>query len=167
MKEKILLILILAGLAIPACKKDTTPPVNISGTWITKSSDFQAKVGAKTMTQYFTDVMGLSASDAQLYTNVFNLTLQQSFTGTITLKSDKTYLSNLGGQNETGTWSLSSDGTKLTINPNNGIPMELDVIKLTATELQLHWAETGQYDLNSDGTQETIAIDANVTFNRQ
>jgi hypothetical protein len=168
MKKEIRLlgIILIAGLLTSSCSKDDKPTDNIVGTWTTQSSTFTATVGNKTMTQYFTDVLGLSASDAQLYTNLFNVTLQQEFTGTIQVKSDNTYTSTLGGKTETGTWSLSSDGSKLTIDPSTGDPMIFDVVKLTSKELQLHLNDSGTQDLNNDGTPETITVDVNLTFTK-
>jgi hypothetical protein len=168
MKKEIRLlgIILIAGLISASCSKDDKPQDNIVGTWTTQSSNFTATVGNKTMTQYFTDVMGLTASDAQLYTNLFNVTMQQNFTGTIQIKSDNTYTSTLGGQSETGTWSLSSDGSKLTIDPSNDDPMVFDVVKLTSNELQLHLTQSGTQDLNNDNVPETITVDVNATFTK-
>jgi hypothetical protein len=169
MKKNIRLlgIILFTGLMFSACNKDNkNGQDNIVGTWTTQSSNFTATVGGKPITQYFTETMGLSAADAQLYTNLFNLTLQQSFTGTIQMKSDNTYTSNLGGQNETGTWSLSSDEKKLTIDSSTSDPIVFDVNKLTANEMQLHSQQTGSDDLNGDNTPETIMVDANLTLTK-
>ena len=165
--RKVLLILV-TGVILTSCEKDKdNPEANLTGTWATGTSTFAAKVGDKTITQYFTDVMGLTASDAQLYTNLFNLTMQQSFSGTITLKSDKTYTSNLGGQADSGTWSLSPDSKKLTIDSATDPPIILDVVKLTATELQVRWSESGSEDLNDDNVPEAITVDVDMTFTKQ
>lgn len=164
--KKIFLVL-LVGVTISSCKKDTPSPTdNMVGTWKSGTSDFVAKVGDKTITQYFTDVMGLTASDAQLYTSIFNATLQQAFTGTIKVNADKTYTSDLGGTTDSGTWFLSTDGKKLTIDSNTDPPMVFDVVKLTANELQLHSSETGTEDLNGDNVPETITIDVSLKFTK-
>jgi hypothetical protein len=110
--------------------------------------------------------MGLTASDAQLYTSIFNATLQQAFTGTIKVNADKTYTSDLGGTTDSGTWFLSADGKKLTIDSTTDPPMVFDVVKLTANELQLHSSETGTEDLNGDNTPETITIDITLKFTK-
>jgi hypothetical protein len=160
-------IILFTGLMFSACNKDNkNGQDDIIGTWTTKTSTFTATVGGKPINQYFVEDMGLSASDAQLYTNLFNVTLQQNFTGTIVMKSDNTYTSNLGGQNETGTWSLSPDEKKLTIDSSNSDPIVFDVNKLTANEMQLHSQQTGTDDLNGDNTPETIMVDVNLTFNK-
>lgn len=160
-------LIILTGILISSCKKDSKNAQNdLIGTWKTGTSTFVATVGGKTMNQYFIDSMGLTAADAQLYANLFNLTLQQNFTGTITFKSDKTYTSTLGGQNDTGTWDLSSAGDKLTINSSTGQPLILDVITLNANTLHVKWVENGSYDLNGDNVNENIAVNADMTFTK-
>jgi hypothetical protein len=160
-------LILLTGILISSCKKDSKSAQNdLIGTWKTGTSTFDATVGGKTMNQYFIDAMGLSAADAQLYTNLFNLTLQQNFTGTITFKSDKTYTSNLGGQNDTGTWDLSSAGDKLTINSSTGQPLTLDVVALNANTLHVKWIENGSYDVNGDNVPESITVNVDMTFTK-
>ena len=53
------------------------------------------------------------------------------------MKSDNTYTATLGGEADSGTWSLSSDGKKLTIDSSTEEPMILDVIELTSSRLHL------------------------------
>jgi len=165
--RSIFFILLTAGIVITSCKKDSDPSDDLIGTWNSTSSSFDAMVGNKTLVQYFTEDMGLSAADAQLAVSLFNVTLQQNFTGTIKFNSDNTYTSTLGGQNETGTWSLSSDGDKLTIDPSTDDAIIFDVDTLTASQLQVHFSETGSDDLNGDNVPETISITANMTFSKQ
>jgi hypothetical protein len=172
MKEKffnlrIFIPVIIIGLILSSCSKDSTPSPtdNLIGTWTTSSATFTATIDGKTMTQYFID-MGLSAAQAQQYTALFNATVQQSFTGTITMKSDNTYTSDMGGETDTGTWSLSSDGKMLTIDPSTDVPMIADVVELTSSTLHLQGNETETDDLNDDGTDETIIVTVDLTFTK-
>ena len=82
------------------------------------------------------------------------------------IKSDGTYTSSMGGTTDTGTWSLSSDGKKLTIDSSTEAPMTFDVIELTSSKLHLNVSESNSEDLNSDGTLETITISIDVTFTK-
>jgi len=159
-------LVFLTGLILSACSKDETPTDNLIGTWTAGSATFTAMVGNKTLTQYFTDIMGLTASEAQQFTDLFNQGIQQSFTGTMQIKSDGTYTSSMGGTTDTGTWSLSSDGKKLTIDSSTEAPMTFDVIELTSSKLHLNVSESNSEDLNSDGTLETITISIDVTFTK-
>jgi len=160
------ILVFLTGLILSACSKDVTPADNLIGTWTAETSTFTAMVGNKTLAQYFIDVMGLTAAEAQQFTDLFNQGMQQSFTGTIQIKSDGTYTSSMGGTADTGTWSLSSDSKKLTIDSSTDDAMTLDVIELTSSKLHLNVSESSSEDLNSDGTMETITISIDVTFTK-
>lgn len=110
--------------------------------------------------------MGLNATQAAQYTAIVNATVLQSFTGTIQFKSDNTYTTNLGGTTDTGTWSLSSDAKKLTIDSNTDSPEVYDVTVLTSNKLTLKLTGTESEDLNSDGTPETLTISVELPFTR-
>jgi hypothetical protein len=118
------------------------------------------------MTQYLIDDMGLTSIEALLYIALFNAKIQQSFTGTIQMKSDNTYTSDLGGSTDTGTWSLSSDGKKLTTDLGSGVPASLDVIELTSSKLHLNGKVTVTEDLNGDNTPETIIVTVDLTLTK-
>lgn len=171
MKEKIsilrnLFVIILAGVLVTSCEKDKDDPADLLvGTWTAESTDVDANVGGQTMVEYFTG-LGYSASDAQLLSNLFDVTVQQNFTGTVTFNSDKTYTANLGGQSDSGTWSLSSDNKQLTLNSSTDPALVLNVDRLTADELKVNWTETGQEDLNDDNVAETITVNIVMTFNK-
>ena len=66
------------------------------------------------------------------------LIMAQSFAGTMTIKSNGTYTSNLGGNADSGTWSLNGDQTELTIVSSVDGPMTFDVIELTSSKLHIH-----------------------------
>jgi hypothetical protein len=122
----------IATLVVISCKKSTSKTDNLIGTWTAGAPVMTAMVGTKTLTQYYTDVMGLTASQALIYTSAVNVVLLQSFTCTIQFKSDNSYTSTLGGVTETGTWSLSTDGKILTITPKT-VPQEIiNISQLTA-----------------------------------
>lgn len=163
---KILFAVLLSGILVASCDKDEDDPVDyLIGTWTAESADVDAKVGGQSMTDYFTG-LGYTPADAQLLTNLFNVTVQQNFTGTITFNSDKTYTANLGGETDTGTWTLSSDNKQLTIDSSTDPAIVLNVEELTADELRVSWTETGQEDLNDDNVAETITVDVDMTFNK-
>lgn len=157
---------IITGLILSSCSKDSTPAETIVGTWTMGSATFTAMVNGKAMKQYFMDDLGLSSAEAQQYTDLFTATLQQSFTGTMTIKSDNTYTATLGGEPDDGTWSLSSDGKKLTIDSSTELPVILDVIELTSSKIHLQGTDTETDDLNDDGTPETITVTMDLTFTK-
>ena len=164
---RLLFLVFIAGFAITSCKKDSSSTVTLAGgTWTAGTPTFTAMVGTKTLTQYYTDVMGMNVTQAQQYTAVVNLVFMQAFTGTIQFKSDNTYTSNLGGTSDSGTWSLSADGKKLTINSSTDVPETLDVTVLTSNKLTVSTTGNTYEDLNSDGTDETIAVHVEIPFTR-
>jgi hypothetical protein len=164
---RIICFILIAGLAITSCKKDSSSTVTLTGaSWTAGTPTFTAMVGTKTLTQYYTDVMGLTAVQAAQYTAIVNLALMQSFTGTITFKSDNTYTANLGGTPDSGTWSLSADAKKLTIDSNTEAPQTLDVTVLTSNKLTVSLTDITSEDLNSDGINETMTVSVTIPFTR-
>lgn len=165
---KTLLIVLFAGILVSSCEKDKgpTPEENLVGTWTTGTSTFNATVNNTPMLQYFTG-QGVSQADAQMLTNLFNVTMQQAFTGTITFNSDKTYSSTLGGDTDSGTWSLNDAADELTIDSSVDEPFVLDVQTLTEDQLRVTWQESGSEDLNEDTIPEQINVDVDLTFNKQ
>ncbi|HLN56537.1 MAG TPA: DUF4923 family protein [Bacteroidales bacterium] len=171
MKDRIsilrnLFVILLTGVLITSCEKDKPDPAdNLVGTWTAESAIVDAKVGGMTMNEYFTG-LGYSAADAQLLTNLFNVTVQQNFTGTITFNSDKTYTSTLGNGSDTGTWALSNDSKQLTIDSATDPAIILNIDKLSSDELKVNWNETGQQDLNNDNVAESITANVKMTFTK-
>lgn len=163
--QKSIFLVLLTGLIFSSCKKDTKSDP-IVGTWTAGATTFTAMVGDKTLNQYYVDVMGLSQADADSYTALYELFLTSAFTGTITIKSNNTYTDNLGGTADSGTWSLNSDQTELTIVSSTDGPTTLEVIELTSSKLRLHASEIVPQDLNSDGTDELINVSIDVTFTK-
>ncbi len=160
-------LIILTGLILSACsKKDSTPTENIIGTWTAGTYTFDAKVGDLTLTQYFITAMDLTEAEAAQYTALFNLMFQQQFSGTIQIKSDGTYTSDIGGTTDSGTWSLSADGKELTITPTGEDPMTIDILELTANKLHVQMTQTVEQDLNGDAVSETITVEIDITFNK-
>jgi hypothetical protein len=111
----------------------------------------------------------LTADETQLYIVIFNASLELSFDGTITFKSDNTYTStsSQGGQTDSGTWSLTSDRKKLTLTSNMFIPVELDVVRLDSDELEVNQTQNGSYDLNGDNAPEMLVVNMNLKMVKQ
>ena len=157
---------IITGLILSSCSKDSTPADDLIGTWTIESATFTAMVGSKTLAQYLIDELALTAAEAQQFTDLFNQQMQQSFTGTFQMKSDNTYSSTLGGSPDTGTWSLSPDNKKLTIDSSTDSPTILDVIELTSSTLHLRGTDSETEDLNDDSIPETITVTIDLTFTK-
>jgi hypothetical protein len=162
-----LILVFIIGLTLISCtKKDKTATDNLVGTWTSGTPVLTITVGTRTLLQYFTDVMGLSASQAQIYVTTVNMSIAQSFTGTFTAKSDNTYTSNIGGEADSGTWALSADGKKLTIDSATSSPEIYDVVELTANKLTLSISQSESDDLNGDNIPETINYTIQLVFTK-
>ncbi len=135
MNFRIICFVLIAGVAVTSCKKSSNTITIEGGTWTAGTPTFTAMVGTKTLTQYYTDVVGLTAAQAAQYAALANVALMQSFTGTIQFKSDNTYTANLGGKPDSGTWSLSADGKTLTIDSSNANPVTANITELTSNKL--------------------------------
>jgi hypothetical protein len=164
---KIFCFVLISGLAVTSCSKKDSNTVTIEGAaWTAGTPTFSVMVGTKTLAQYYTDVMGLTAAQAAQYTALVNVALMQSFTGTIQFKSDGTYTATLGGKQDSGTWSLSADGKKLTIDSSTADPITGDITVLTSNKLTVALTTTENQDLNGDGIPEVLTITVTIPFTR-
>jgi hypothetical protein len=160
------ILVLITGLVFSGCSKDKKATNDLIGTWTVGTTTLNTMVGTRTLVQYYTDVVGLSAAEAQTFSGVVNATIQQSFTGTIQIKSDNTYSATLGGKSESGTWSLNSAGTQLTIVSTLSGTNVFDIVQLTSSVLKIQLTEQVSEDLNNDGIPESITVTADVTFNK-
>ena len=161
-----LILVLITGLVFSGCSKDKKATDNLIGTWTVGTANISTMIGTRTMAQYFTDVMGLSVADAQTYSVLANQSIQKSFTGTIQFKSDNTYTTTLGGKSETGTWSLNSDGSKLTVTTGSSGSTVFDIVELNSSTLKIRFTDLTSEDLNGDGIPESITVTADLTFNK-
>jgi hypothetical protein len=176
MKASILIVrsfilVLITGLIFTSCKKDPgpdkqTPTEDIVGTWTSGTSTLSIMVGTKTLTQYFVEVMELTAEEAQMSSEFFDQAIKEAFTGTIQFKADKTFVSNLGGITESGTWSINSDKSKLTMSSAEEGSVSYDVLELSASKLHLKAIQSSDEDLNQDGTPETIIATIELNFSK-
>ena len=164
--QKSFFLVLFTGLIFSSCNKDETKTEDIVGTWTAGTTTFTAMVGDMTLNDYFIDVMGLTQEEADSYTALYEMILEQAFTGTMTMKSNNTYTSDLGGTADSGTWSLNSDESELTITSSIDGPTTLEVIELTSSKLRLHTSEITQEDLDGDGIDENITVTVDVTFTK-
>ncbi|NLJ42487.1 MAG: hypothetical protein GX431_02435 [Bacteroidales bacterium] len=161
-----IMLVLTAGLFFTSCSKDSDPAADLVGTWTFSNATFDAKIGTKTLIQYFMDEMGLTEAQAQQVMVLFNAQMQQAFTGTIEMKSDNTYTATIGGESDSGTWSLSSDNTKLTIDSDTEDPVVFDILELTSHKLVLKGTESVEEDLNDDTVPETITVTLEMTLTK-
>ena len=128
---------LLTGLILSSCTKKDTASDNIIGVWTVNAADLTLTVGDKTLEEYLVDIAGFSALEAQTFVSYFEAGVGAGITGSIEIKSDGTYTATLGGEADTGTWSLNSDGTMITIDSDSDDPMTLEILELTSGKLKI------------------------------
>jgi hypothetical protein len=170
MKEEILkfrnlAFVIISSLLIYSCSK-SSDKASITGNWTFDDATFSTTVNGQNMTDYLVNVLGYSTTQAQAFITLFDESVKQKFDGTFDVKSDGTYMSDLGGEQDNGTWSLSSDNKTLIISSDYADPVTLDVIQLTKSLLEVKTVETLQEDLNQDEVTETLVVTVDITFKK-
>ena len=91
---------------------------------------------------------------------------EEGFDGNITFNKDNTYESSFDGDIETGTWTLSSDGMTMTLDPVDDDILMLDVVTLNSNTLIIALTETENEDFDGDGTEETLTITVQISFTK-
>ncbi|HLF33963.1 MAG TPA: lipocalin family protein [Cyclobacteriaceae bacterium] len=147
-------------------KEEETAQDNLIGTWTISDVTLDTDIGGKTVIQYFVEVLGFSEADAATYSAIFDAALEESFSGTVEIKSDNTYITTIDGNTDTGTWELSSDGKKLTLDGGTADEAIFDVISLTKNLLHINFTETQTEDLNEDTVPETITMEVDMTLTK-
>ncbi len=158
---------IVSALILASCSKsnDSNPSSLIAGNWTVSTTTLTDSVNGGTLTEFYVG-QGLSQSDAQLAAQAISSTIQQSFTGTINVKSDHTYVLTIAGNSQSGTWSINSAGDKLTTDPGTPAEVVYDIVHLDAHNLEIRFQTSIMQDINNDGTPETIDITADMTLTK-
>lgn len=161
------ILVLIAGMLLTSCsKKDSEPDSIIVGKWNFSNATVNARVGTRSLSQYLMEEFELTSAEAQQSVLFINAMIQQAFTGSVELKSNNTFTSNFGGTPDTGTWSLSQGGDKLTINSDSEGPAIFDILELSSSRLVLKTTELMDIDLDGDGDEETISVTIEMTLNK-
>jgi len=170
------LVIITLFIGFTGCSKDdngdgssdlTTRELLI-GTWNVTDFDLDVMIGSQTLIEYLVEIEGLSPSDAAAQNAIFEAFLESEVTGSITFKSDNTYVSDFGEDGSTtGTWSLSSDNKTLTLIEGTDT-IVLTINSITATTLKATLSESSAEDLDDDPSTPDviISIDALLTLTK-
>ena len=115
-------------------------------------------------------ITGLTQEELAEYEEFINFFLQafaQGFFGTIEFKDDLSYTSSFGGEAQTGTWEVLSDGETLIIRETGETEeTEVEIISLTSTTVVFGFQEIETDDLNGDGSDDELIIDVELTMNK-
>jgi hypothetical protein len=162
-----IILVLFTGLVFTSCSKDSNPEEDILGIWEVEGVDFEATIGTKSLLQYYMDEFSMTEPQAQVVMAAFGAALAQQFTGTIEIKADNTYTATMGEDSDTGTWSLSSDYEKLTLDSDSDETIVLDIISLTSSKAVMGMSEEISEDLNDDDVPEDISVSVEMTLGKQ
>lgn len=158
--------ILIIGLIVSSCKKEPNPVDNLVGTWTVNNATYTAMVGNMTFAQYEADVVHLPPQIISTVTQALTQMVDKSISGTIMIKSDNTFTSTLGGNSDSGTWSLSPNNKTLDIISSTKSPMVFNIIDLSATKMDLSTLINYSADLNNDGTPEVINTNVTASLGR-
>ncbi|MBN2666179.1 MAG: hypothetical protein JXR67_06690 [Bacteroidales bacterium] len=162
-----IILVLFTGLVFASCSKESNPEEDILGTWTVENVDFEATIGTKSLLQYYMDEFSMTEPQAQAVMAAFDAALAQQFTGTIEIRADNTYTATMGDESDTGTWSLSSDYKKLTLDSDSDETIVLDIISLTSAKAVMGMAEEISEDLNDDDVPEDISVTIEMILEKQ
>ncbi len=157
-------------LLITCSKDDPAPAELLTGIWNSGTITLVPTVGETPLAVWLNTSIGLSSTEAMLYTTMFSTFAQSTFSGTLEFKADNTFIWTMTGRTESGTWSLSEDGTVLTLtSPVSVINITdtVEITELTETSLKIKIEAAVSQDITNDGVAENINIYGDLTFTRK
>ncbi len=158
-------------LFLAACNNDDEDEAgteaDLVGLWTTQSVSLDVTLNGEDFLQYLVEALGVSESEAQAFMDLSLGDLKNNFEGTVDMKSDGTYVSTFGDETIDGTWSLSSDGKKLTLDAGTTDEITMDIVELTSNTLKLAFSETETTeDIDGDDVNDELKIDIEMTLTK-
>lgn len=138
----------------------------IVGTWTYSDSELTVKIDNQGIAEFLiangTNPVEAAAAES-FYKSFLENALDLQGTSFV-FNADGTYsVRENGAVEESGTYQLNSNNTKLTITSSEG-PQEFDVEELTNNKMSLSFSEEEMEDFNEDGTLNTISIKILIDF---
>jgi hypothetical protein len=164
--------LFITTLAFSSCDKDKDESdkdntIDIIGIWVSGPATYNAKVGNETLSDYFINELGMSVWDAWDAFDNFMYTFKQDvgYSGSIKFTANH-YESELSKETDSGTWSINSDSTELTLNSSSAGPTKMEVLNMSSDKMRLKILKSVSEDLNLDQNADTIDVEALVDFSK-
>jgi hypothetical protein len=165
---KFLLYMGLMVVILTGCDDDDDDVRNaeslLIGVWSVSDTDFDASVDGQPLATYFVENGGLSAEDANIAVALFEALIKTSLSGTVEFKDDHTFVANFGGDPETGTWELSSDGKTLILDPGGPDEVIMTVNTLTESTLDIDFSQVTFEDLDDDPATPDVEITIDINM---
>jgi len=137
---------------------------NLIGIWTISNVELDASIGGQSLLAFIAEELGISEAEAALFEDLFNSALEENFVGTIEFKANNTYVTNVGGDIDDGTWSLNSAGDKITLDAGTVDEQVIDIVSLTATMLKVSFDQTEYEDIDDDEMTPDVPIDMTVVL---
>jgi len=151
-----------------ACSKDEEggAEADLAGAWTYESATVDLKINGVSFIDYYKDELEATEEEAaeaeEFFAEAFNF-----FEGLkITFKSDRTYTTNFDGVEDSGTWSLNSDASILTLDAGTAESSAMKVYTLTSSKFTFGMDEEEMEDMDSDGVDETLSIAIKVNMKK-
>ena len=152
-----------------SCNKDDEDPLpadQILGKWTISSASMELIFDNKNLVQYLIDEVGLSQSEATAFDNLMQDALLEFFVGTIDFKQDHTYIINMGGEMDSGTWSLSNDGKSLMLDEGTPDETAATIVSMDSSTLKIEMSQHAEEDIDEDGMTEQLVMKISMTLNK-
>lgn len=146
---------------VTGCNKDEEDEIatsDIIGKWTISSVSFDIKLGEVSLIDYLIDQYGFTEEEADLYRDLIDSELDSEFEGTIEFKSNQTFVIDIGGESDTGTWELSADKKTLTLDEGTEDETIAEVKTLTSSQLHLLFTTNEYFDFDEDGTDDVMSV---------
>jgi hypothetical protein len=132
------------------------------GTWTITDAEIDSDIGGMSVKDFFINVGGLSEIEAEAFSAIFDAIMGATFTGTLQIKDDNTYISNFGGEIDDGTWSLNSDGDVLIIDGGTVDEMVINIISITSTTLVVTTDTEEFVDIDDEPLTPDVEVNLSV-----
>ena len=159
--------ILISFVTLIGCNNDDENPDNpisaeLVGLWTISDSNVDVSILGMSIIDYLVNVGGLSEVEAQAFATLFETLLTTNFSGTIEFKANNTYITNIGGETDDGTWSLNSAGDKVTLDAGTADEQVIDIISLTANTLIVGFDQTEFEDLDDDPMTPDVEISLSI-----
>jgi hypothetical protein len=155
----------LAGLILFRCNKDDeiTTYDRICVLWTVSDIQFEMTIEGEELDVFLMNEYDLTELEAQEIYEANKTAYQDSWTGTMQFLQDGTYDFNVGGENYQNDWYLSDDEKTIHVFFVNHY-MDLDILSLSETEMELLFDQVYYSDIVGDNKKEAIAYDNHFTL---
>jgi hypothetical protein len=146
--------------------EDPSPAELIIGKWTISDTQMDLMFNDKSLVQYLVEELNLTQVEAATFNNLLKEALLEFFEGTIEFKQDKSFVINIGGDTDYGTYILSADGKSLTFDAGTNDETVADIVLLDSSTLIIEMTQHAEEDLDEDGVMEHLIMKLKMNLTR-